>query len=144
MTLYDVMLFLHFIGLALGVGTSFAMLTLGLATRDLSGEERGKFMLRAIALGKNGSVGLSMLLVSGIGIMLHRGVAATFTWGGPAFHAKLTLVVLLLGCLGYSQVLIRRVKRAGGGPALATLPKVGRVMLLLGVGTVACAVLAFH
>ena len=58
--LYLSLLFLHFLGLALGVGTSFAMLRLGAATRELSQEERVKFMLRASEVAKNGSAGLGL------------------------------------------------------------------------------------
>jgi hypothetical protein len=39
---------------------------------------------------------------------------------------------------------VRRVRREGGGPALATLPKVGQAMLLVGIAIVVCAVIAFH
>jgi uncharacterized membrane protein len=142
--MYDVLLILHFIGLALGVGTGLANFTLGLATRDMEPAARTQFFLRAFALGKNGSYGLLLLLVTGIGMMVSRGVHATFALGGPAFHAKLTLVVVLLGLLGYSQVLMKRAKQAQGGPTMATIPKVGRVMLLTGIGIIVCAVLAFH
>jgi uncharacterized membrane protein len=141
--MYDVLLILHFLGLALGVGTSFAMFTLGLAARGLEGDERVKFARRILLLGKNGSVGLALLILSGLGFLALRGASSVFAWGGGAFHAKLTLVVILCGLLGYSQVLVKRV-RQGNTAALATLPKLGRAMLLVGVGIVICAVLAFH
>ncbi len=141
--MYTTLLVLHFIGLALGVGTGFAQMTLGIATRNLAPPERAQFMMRASALGRNGSIGLALLLVTGIGMMLLRGVSATMEWGGGAFHAKLTLVVLMIGALGYMQMLIARAKREGGGPAMAKIPKVGRVMLALGVGIVLSAVIAF-
>jgi uncharacterized membrane protein len=141
--MYDLLLILHFLGLALGVGTSFAMLTLGLASQDLQGEERGKFFRRVAVLGKNGSIGFTLLILSGLGMLFDKGVSTVFAWGGGAFHAKLALVVVLAGCLGYSQVLAKRM-RNGDQAAMAALPKLGRVMLLLGVGTVTAAVLAFH
>ena len=52
----DLWLIIHFIGLALGVGASFAALTLALATRSMPPAERGEFMRRASILGKNGSL----------------------------------------------------------------------------------------
>jgi uncharacterized membrane protein len=64
--------------------------------------------------------------------------------GGPAFHAKLTLVVILCGVVGYSQALGKRAREAGGGPALAKLPAVGNAILLLGVAIVIAAVIAFQ
>jgi len=141
--LYSSILFLHFIGLALGVGTSFAMPVLGAATRDLAPEERAKFMLRASALRKNGSYGLAILILSGLAMLLLRGPAATFAWGGGAFHLKLTLVVILCGVFGYAQSVQKKVREAGGGPLMAKLPKLGFVMLALSVAIVASAVAAF-
>jgi uncharacterized membrane protein len=140
---YLTLLFFHFIGLAMGVGTGFANLALGATMKDLPPEERVKVALRNLVLSRNGSIGLLLLLVTGIGMTLSRGLSATFAWGGPAFHAKLTLVVLMIGTLGYMQMLIARVKRENGGPAMAKLPVVGRVMFGLGIATVLAAVIAF-
>src|SRR5690606_17558356 len=97
--MYELFLILHFLGLALGVGTSFAFMTLGLATKDLNAEERTRFMLRASLLSKNGSIGLTLLIVSGIGFLVMRGVGDVMRWGGGAFHAKLLLVAILAGLI---------------------------------------------
>jgi uncharacterized membrane protein len=142
--MHDLLLITHFIGLALGVGTGFANLNLGLSTRDMEMPARVQFMLRTLSLAKNGSYGLLLLIVSGLGLMFERGVPATFAWGGGMFHAKLTLVLVLIGLLGYMQVTIKRVKQAGGGPLMAKLPTIGRFMLLTSVSIVVFAVLAFH
>jgi uncharacterized membrane protein len=142
--MYDFLLITHFIGLALGVGTSFANLRLGIATRDMEPAARAQFFLRAFALSKNASIGLLLLIVSGIGMLLVRGVHPTFVAGGTAFHAKLGLVVLLMGLFGRIQVLIKRARLAQGGPAMAEIPKIGQLMLLVGVGIVILAVLSFH
>lgn len=141
--LYQVLLFLHFVGLALGVGTGFATLTLGAAARKLSPEERTTFMLRAAALRKNGSIGLLLLVQSGVAMMLVRGVGATFAWGGPALHLKLTLVVILFGLFGYMQVLQKKILKAGGGPLMARLPRLATILLGLSLAIVASAVAAF-
>jgi uncharacterized membrane protein len=141
--LYLSILFLHFLGLALGVGTSFAMLTLAAAARDLAPEERTKFMLRVGALRKNGSYGLALLILTGLAMFILRGPAAVFAWGGGAFHLKLTLVVILCGFFGYTQVLTKKIREAGGGPLMAKLPKLSLIMLGLSVAIVASAVAAF-
>ena len=143
--MYDLLLMIHFIGLAMGVGTSFAMMTLGRVAASMEPAERATFFGRVGVLAKNGSIGLTLLIASGIGMLLDRGVSVMFTIGGAAFHAKLTLVVILSGCLGYSQVLRKRM-REGKDPARAAaiLPKLGQGMLLLGVATVVAAVAAFH
>jgi hypothetical protein len=141
--MYLGLLILHFLGLTLGVGTGFAGMRLGMATKDMDPAERGKFMMRASAIGKNGSIGLALLLISGIGMALMRGISATFAVGGPAFHAKLTLVVIAIGLFGYLQVLQKKIRQAGGGPLMAKMPKVSGAMLLVGIGIIICAVLAF-
>ena len=140
----DLWLIIHFVGLALGVGTGFAVLTLGLATRGMPPAERGEFMRRSSVLGKNGSVGLLLLIVSGVGLMLGRGVDVVMAWGGPMFHIKLTLVVILIGAVGYLQVLMRKSRSADGAAAAARMPMVSRIVLLLGLSIVVFAVLAFH
>lgn len=142
--LYLSLLFLHFIGLALGLGTSFAMLTLGAASRELGPEEQGKFMLRVAGLRKNGSYGLGLLILTGLAMFILRGPAAVFAWGGPAFHLKLTLVVILVGFFGYMQVLTKKIREAGGGPLLAKVPKISMILLVLNVAIVASAVAAFR
>ena len=141
---YLLLLIIHFVGLALGVGASFALLTLRGAAAELEPAERLKFMLRAMRVSKNGSVGLLLLLLSGLGMFFMRGPGAVMAAGGPAFHAKLTLVVILCGLVGYSQVLAKRVREAGGGPAAAKLPTVSNAILGLGVAIIVCAVLAFQ
>jgi hypothetical protein len=135
---------IHFLGLALGVGASFAALTLRRASADLEPAERGKFLLRAMAVSKNGSYGLLVLLLSGIGLLLMRGPAAVMAAGGPAFHAKLTLVIILCGLVGWSQALGKRAREAGGGPLLAKLHSVRLAILGVGVAIVVAAVIAFQ
>jgi uncharacterized membrane protein len=140
---YTLIKFLHFIGLALGVGTSFAMLTLGASARGMSPEERTSFMLKAGVLRKNGSYGLALLILTGLALFLWRGPASVFAWGGGAFHLKLTLVVILCGVFGYTQSVQKKIRLAGGGPLMAKMPKLGMIMLCLSVAIVASAVAAF-
>ncbi len=138
----DLWLILHFIGVALGVGTGFAMMTLGIASSDMTPAERGAFMRRASLVGVNGSIGLLLLTVSGVAIVLTYGLEAVRLWG-PTFHVKLTLVVILFGVFGYMQVLVRKFK-SGDAAAAARLPVVSKIMLLLSVLIVIFAVLTFH
>ncbi|HTQ07595.1 MAG TPA: hypothetical protein VMI54_27250 [Polyangiaceae bacterium] len=140
----DFFLIIHFIGLAMGVGTSFAMMRLGIATKDLPPPERAQFFRRALAITKNGSIGLGLLIVSGLCMLFTRGVGTVFAAGGAAFHAKLTLVLVLIGLLGFSQVKLKRFREHDDVAALAAAAKLGPVMLLTGLGIVTCAVLAFH
>jgi hypothetical protein len=102
------------------------------------------FLLRAMVVSKVGSYGLLLSILSGLAMLFMRGAASVFAAGGPALHAKLTFVVILIGVLGYSQALSKRARLAGGGPALAVLPKLGLAMLFLGIAIVTSAVIAFQ
>jgi len=143
-TAYLLMLIVHFVGLALAVGASFALFTLRRASRELVPAELTAFLLRALSVSKNGSLGIVLLLVTGLGLLFMRGAGAVMAAGGPAFHTKLTLVVILCGLLGYSQVLGKRAREAGGGPQLAQLGKVSTAMLFVGLAIIVCAVIAFQ
>ena len=101
-------------------------------------------MRRASVITRNGAIGLALLILSGVGLVLVRGVAEVMAWGGPMFHVKLTLVAIMIGVFGYLQVLLRQSRSADGAAAAARLPIVSRVMLVLGVSVVVFAVLAFH
>ncbi len=140
----DALLIIHFLGFALGVGTSLAMARLGAATKALAPAERAQFFRHAMSLSKNGSLGLVLLIASGLGFLFTRGVSSVFVAGGPMFHIKLTLVVVLTGLLGYSQVLIKRIREKQDPAAMATMAKLGPAMLLTGLGIMVTAVLAFH
>jgi uncharacterized membrane protein len=135
---------LHFFGLALGVGASLATFSISLGVKDIEPAELGKFMTRISVLRKNGSYGLLLLIASGIGFIVERGWEAIAFRGGGFFHAKLTLVVVMAGLLGYSQVLAKKAREQQGGPIMGKLVLVGRVMLGLGLAVIVLAVLAFH
>ena len=141
--MYEFLLITHFVGLAMGVGTSFAALALGRAAKDLEPAERAKFMLRASAISKNGSIGLLLLILSGLGMWFSRGITQVLTYAGPPFHAKLTLVVILIAVFGYMQVLQKKAREGAGPEVTARIPKIGALLLLLGIGIIVSAVLAF-
>jgi uncharacterized membrane protein len=142
--LYYSLLFLHFIGLALGVGAAFAMFRLTGAARELPTEEGTRFLLRAGVLSKNASSGFALLVLSGIGMMLVRGPAAVFAMGGGAFHLKLTLIVIMTFVFGYSQALGKKAREGGSESVQAKLATVRVVVLALAIGIVASAVAAFR
>jgi uncharacterized membrane protein len=140
----DFWLIVHFVGLAFGVGASLAMFRLRLAARDMAPADRAEFMRRASVLSKNGGVGLLLLILSGAGLVIGRGVDVVMAWGGPMFHIKLTLVVILMGLFGYMQVLMRKSRGPDGAAATARIPVVSSIVLWLGLSIIVFAVLAFH
>jgi uncharacterized membrane protein len=137
----DAMLFVHFLGLAFGVGSGFASLFLGVSNRHLSREELPKFMLKLRSLGYMGLTGIILLIVSG-------GYLATPYWSTlgamPFFIAKLSLVVVLLIIVIIMDIRWRRALKNNGGPDLAAIPKLGRLAFPVGILILLFAVLQFH
>lgn len=139
-TLFRILLMLHFLGLAMGFGTSFAnMVMTGLVTKAAPAEKAvlGRFppaMLRV------GDTGLVLLWVTGLILLYTR-------WGGFAvlpwqFHAKITAVAILSGVIGYIHVLVRKA-RLGDAAAAARIPAVGKVAFLMATLALVFAVLTF-
>ena len=137
----DVMLFIHFLGLIMGMGAGFASLFIAAGNKDLTMEERPKFMLRLRSLGYMGLTGLIVLIISG-------GYLATPYWSQlgamPFFIAKLTLVVVMLVLALLMDRRWRRALKNGGGADLKAIPGLGRFALPIGILIVLFAVLQFH
>jgi hypothetical protein len=146
--LKDVLLITHFIGLALGLGTGFAMMRLGASTKDMDAGERAKLMNRAMVLSKNGSMGLGLLLLSGLAMLWLGGGMALLRAAGWPFHVKLTLVVIAMGLVGAMQSAQARLRRsvtaAETQAVAAKLPRLGMATTFTTLLIVVMAVLAFH
>ncbi|MEX2232511.1 MAG: hypothetical protein WD824_10140 [Cyclobacteriaceae bacterium] len=137
----DAMLFIHFLGLILGMGAGFASLFISGSNKNLSKEERPKFMLRLRALGYMGLTGIALLIISG-------GYLATPYWSVietmPLFIAKLILVVVLLTLALLMDRKWRKAIKNGGGADLQAIRKLGRLALPVGILILLFAVLQFH
>jgi hypothetical protein len=135
------MLFLHFIGLALGTGSGFASLFLGISNKNLPKEELKPFMLKLRALGYMGLSGLILLVLSG-------GYLASPYWSNigsmPFFIVKLSLVLALLILVVMMDVKWRKAIRNHGGPDLQAIPKLGRLAFPISLLIILFAVLQFR
>jgi len=137
----DAMLFVHFIGLAMGVGTSIGYIFLGMASAKLDKEERMKFGLNSLALSRMGQIGIVLLILSGGYLMTPYWKALSET---PLLLAKLILVLVLVALI---LILSNWANKASQGEAATYLPKIpqlGRLSLLTGLAIVLLAVLVFH
>lgn len=139
--MYTFLLIVHFIALAMGVGTGFAILRIGRANRNLEPAEKGALFQKISVLRLNAYTGLALLILSGLGMLALR--PGLFSAAGGWFHAKLLLVVLMVVVVGLAHVLTLTARRAGGPPP-AILPKLGNFNFTLGLLVVVLAVLAFH
>lgn len=139
--LNQVLLILHFLGMAFGLSASIAnVLVVGRLMAAASPADRAVLARVPPMMGHIGGGGLILLWVSGLALVFTR-------WGGfgslpGIFHAKVTAVVLLTGLLGFTHVLQKRA-RLGDASAPVMLPTVGRAMLVVGIAIVVLAVLTF-
>jgi uncharacterized membrane protein len=136
----DVMLILHFIGLAMGLGTSFGFMFLGMASSKMAPEEAGKFRMQTFVLSRMGHIGLALLIISG-------GYLMTPFWpvlgDSPLLMAKLLLVLVLAALIGIISGKVRKAK-TGDSSQLRMVEPLGKVSLLTGILIVVLAVLVFH
>jgi len=140
--LYKTLLLLHMFGLTVGAGTGFYIAAIGRhAARNMEQAE-ARTLIPGIngAISKLGTVGLALLLVSGIGLALILGPAVFNT----AFQIKMWLVVLVVVFVGTMHHLAARTRRAGDIRAAQMMRKLGPLGPLLAVATLIAAVMAFH
>jgi uncharacterized membrane protein len=138
--LNQILLILHFLGLAMGLSVSFSgMVMQGLMAKAAPQERQvlARFPPRMVIVGH---AGLGLLWLSGLALVYTK-------WGGFAvlpwqFHVKLTAVVLLTIVVGYITRLIKKAA-AGDQAAVAQVQAVGKVAFLLAVTAITFAVLTF-
>lgn len=135
------MLIIHFIGLAMGLGTSFAFMFLGIASAKMESEAAKKFRLNTLALSKMGHIGLTLLLISGVYLIMPY---ISSLAERPLLIAKLVLFLVLGGLIG---AISSMGKKASLGEADKYFPKIealGKVTMLVGLTIVVLAVYIFH
>lgn len=136
----QVLLVLHFVGLAMGLSVSIANGVMGGLMAKSAPEERevlGRFLPM---MGRIGKIGLTVLWLSGAVLVETRwGGFATLPW---QFHAKLTAVVLLTLVVIYIHLQEGQLRR-GNASAAARIQAAGKVTPLFAVAAVVFAVLTF-
>ncbi|HUH73724.1 MAG TPA: hypothetical protein VLZ75_04895 [Chitinophagales bacterium] len=138
----DTMLILHFIGLAMGVGTAFAHAFLGAATSKMPSEEATKFNLNTLALSRMGNIGLVLLIVSGIYLLLpywNSILSLSF------LMLKLVLVVVLTILIGMISILGQKALKSHQ-PEIQfnQMELLGKIALTVSIAIVIVAVRVFH
>ena len=135
------MLFVHFIGLAMGIGTSFAFLFLGLVAKKMEKEEAIQFQLKTFALSKMGHIGLTLSVISG-------GYLMTPYWSvlgqNPLLLSKLILVVALGALIGIISSKSKKAKLGDAELHLKKIEPLGKMSFFISVSIVILAVISFH
>ncbi len=136
----EVMLIVHFIGLAMGIGTSIGFIFLGVAGSKMEKEEGIKFALNSSILSRMGHIGLTLLIITGLYLM-------TPYWGGltsrPLLMIKLGLVVLLTVLIIFAARFSKKAKKGEIEENLKKIRSLGPVILLVGLSIIILAVLVF-
>lgn len=138
----DVALIMHFLGLAMGLGTSFAFIFLGIQSSKLETKAGQQFMINAFALSKMGNLGLILLFLSG-------GYLATDLWANilsdTLFLMKVILFLILGALLGIIGSNAKKAKNADDPtPFLNKIKLLGNLTTLVGLTIVILAVLRFN
>lgn len=135
------MLILHFIGLAMGVGSGLAFLFLGIASGKMEPAKRAEFMLNAFPIARMGQFGLLLLVLTG-------GYLMTPYWGAlsatPMLITKLVLVLVLGAILGINSSWARKARQGKAAEYLPRMAMLGRIALLTSLTIVVLAVLVFR
>ncbi len=137
----EIMLIIHFIGLAMGLGTSFGFMFLGIASSKMEQTEAQKFMLNAFALAKMGQIGLVLLIVSGGYLMTPYWKTLSST---PLLIIKLVLVIVLAALIGIISATAKKAKKGDTTLHLKNVRPIGQLALFTALAIVILAVYIFH
>lgn len=137
----DIMLIVHFLGLVMGLGTSFAHAFLGAATAKMNEEEATKFRLNAMVLSKMGHIGIFLLLVSGIYLILPYWPSIG---ENPLLIVKLVLVAFLIVLITLISRGTQKAYQRNAEQQLKKIEPLGKLTLLVGLAILIVAVNVFH
>lgn len=137
----DTMLILHFIGLAMGLGTSFAHAFLGKTVSKLEQSEAAKFRRQIEILSQMGTIGTILLLVSGIYLILPYWPAILEL---PLLILKLVLFLILVILILIINQSAKKNLKNDTESNLKRIEIMGKLTLLLGILIVIVAVFIFH
>ncbi len=140
-TMKDVYLILHFIGLAMGLGTSFANLFLGISLSKLPREEAMRISMHTSVLVKMGQIGLALLILSGVLLLIPEWEKLSHC---AFFLTKMALVAILTYLIFKISGHIQDAKIAEPEVHLAKIPLLGKLAFVISILIVVLAVLVFH
>lgn len=137
----DIMLIVHFLGLALGLGAGFTHLFLGMATKGMDDKQTAQFRIRTLSINIMSKIGIVLLILSG-------GYLMTPYWSNlasmPFLHFKFTLVGIILILLVPMSIFAKKAKKNNDPSQLKKIKVLGRIILLCTVWCVILAVKQFH
>jgi hypothetical protein len=140
MTLDHFLVVVHFVGLAMGLGSGFAQMIMAGLMAKASPQEKAVLARFPPKMGQVGVIGLFLLWLSGLSIIWTR--YGTFSILPRTFVYKLSAVVLLTLAVAMIQVLQRRAQK-GDTAAMARMQTLGRLTGPLALIAIVFAVITF-
>ncbi|MBS1752830.1 MAG: hypothetical protein KF741_11430 [Ferruginibacter sp.] len=137
----DIMLILHFIGLVMGLGTSFAHAFLGMAASKMSNDEATRFRMHAHVLSRMGYIGITLLIISGLYLITPYWPILTST---PLLILKLILVLLLVVLIILLSITAKKAKVGNTEAELKKMEIFGKMTFIVGLIILGLAVYVFH
>lgn len=135
---HDIVLFLHFIGLALGMGVGVTNLVIARSAAS-SPETAGPVRALMPMLARISTAGLGILVVTGLLLIFQRGFSFLSAW----FWIKMLSVAGMIA-VSYLMFQAQAQIRQGNAAAAAQMKMLGPAMGGLGLLTVLFSVFAFH
>lgn len=135
------MLILHFIGLTMGLGTSFAHAFLSTSTSKMQEQEAQRFQLHSLVLSRMGHIGIGLLIISGVYLITPYWQALSSL---PLLIAKLILVFVLAILIVLIGIRSKRAKKGDAAVELRKMEFLGKMTLIIGIIIVILAVNVFH
>lgn len=137
----EVLLIFHFIGLAMGLGTSFAYMFLGIAASKMEQSRARQFQINTLILTIMGRIGLALLIISGLFLMAPYWIILPTT---PLLIIKLTLVIFLTVLLVAGSSIAKKAKTSTSEVHFKKLETMGKFSLLTTLAIVILAVSVFQ
>ena len=137
----ELMLIIHFLGLAMGLGTSFGYMFLGMAASKMEKEKAREFSINSLALSKMGYIGITLLIITGFYLITpYWSMLTDF----PFLIVKLGLVLVLVVLIILLSTAAKKAKQGDFERQTKKIQILGKLSLLTAVIIVVMAVLTFH
>ncbi len=137
----DLFLIIHFLGLAMAVGTGFAGYFLIYSASKLEPAERSGFLAKTAILMRMGQIGLGILILTGFYLM-------TPFWSTllemPMLVAKLAFVALQVIMITIVSLMVKRAKESNDPTIMLRIRPLRMLNFVIGLTIVTLAVLTFH
>ena len=137
----ETMLILHFIGLAMGIGTSIGFMFLSIASSKMEKKDASKFQINTLALGKMGHIGIGILIVTGGYLMTPHW---KFLGDSPLLIIKFCLVLILAALIGKISSLGKKAKKGDPELYFKKIEPLGKLSLIIGLAIIVMAVTHFR